>query len=436
MKPTPLLSFRCWSNVAGRTKQKALPTMYQVLLVSLVVTGLSACQKPKSSTSETSTTSQTTQTTTVDGKTAVSSAPIANDELQLLSSDVFTAKAERFQPNVSVTGTLQVSEKTAVQSTVNAQVQQVLVDVGHRVQAGQPLVRLDISGSKDQLAQAQADLAGAQAQAKVAASLAQKNKILFEKGFVAQIEYERSLADATAQQEAVKARLAQVNSAKRMAGDTTITAPAGGVIGTRNVQVGQVVAPNQPLMEIINPNKLEFAANVPSEAQSQLSVGQSVPFTVANNPTQFVGQISRIAPQVDPITRQLTIYVAVKPNQDNQSLKAGMFATGRVDYGQLQVGVLLPMSAVTLNSQQTTTASTAISGKNLAKPAQERLQDNQPAAMIWVVGQDHRLRRQPVSIIRRYDDTSQYLVAGIEQGTIVVGAQLSADAAGKKVVVK
>lgn len=66
-------------------------------------------------------------------------------------------------------------------------------------------------------------------------------------------------------------------------------------------------------MEIIDTSQLEFAANVPSEAQDQLQIGQSVPFTVGNNPTNFVGQISRIAPQVDPVTRQLTIFVKVNP---------------------------------------------------------------------------------------------------------------------------
>lgn len=364
--------------------------------------------------------------------TSAPEAALADDEIALIGDDITTAKAERYQPSTTVTGTLQNAEQTAVQSTVNAQVQQVLADVGSAVKQGQPLVILDIADTQNQLAQAEADVASAEAQAKVADTLAQKNKMLLDKGFVAQIEYDRSVADAIAQQQAVVAKRAQLANIKKRFGDTTIKAPSDGVIASRSVDVGQVVAPNQTLMQIVNPDKLEFAANVPSEAQSQLSVGQSVPFSVGrqtDRSTQeaggaslttpstapYVGQISRIAPQVDPTSRQLTIYVAVQPNKD---LRAGMFATGTLSYGQVQTGVLLPATAVRLDSATAAPTTTPQIG------------------MVWVIGQDHRLRHQPVTIIRQDAPTNQYLVSGIEAGTVVTTVPLQPDDAGKRVVVK
>lgn len=41
--------------------------------------------------------------------------------------------------------------------------------------------------------------------------------------------------------------------------------------------------------------------------------------------------------------------MTVKPSQNNRQLRAGMYATGQLDYGQAQVGVLVPMSAVILD---------------------------------------------------------------------------------------
>lgn len=394
------------------------------LFVLMASYGLTACDKTPSTTPD---------------KAAVSAsqpASLSADELALVDSDVITAKAERYQPNVLVTGTLQANQRTAVQSTVNAQVIRVLADVGQAVRQGDALIQLDNRNSQDQVAQARADLAAAQAQARVSTSLAQKNKRLFEQGFVSQIEYERSLAEATAQQEAVKARQAQLNSVQRLSQDTIITAPSAGVVGSRSVNVGQVVAPNQPLMEIIDTSQLEFAANVPSEAQDQLQIGQSVPFTVGNNPTNFVGQISRIAPQVDPVTRQLTIFVKVKPVQNGTTLKAGQFATGHVDYGQIQVGVLVPMSAVSLSPNapaSQTSGSLGLTDKT-ATTASDNAAPN--TGMVWVVGKDKRLSQQSVHIIRRDDANSQYLVEGIEQGTVVVVARLNSNDTGKKVVLK
>lgn len=349
--------------------------------------------------------------------------------IEFLHNDIFTAKAERFQPSVTITGTLQASQKTAVQSTVNAQVRQVLADVGQFVKKGQPLVILDITDSKNQLAQAQADLLASIAQAEVSQKLAQKNKILLEKGFVSQIEYERTLAEATAQAQAVKAKQAQVNSAQKMFGDTTIVAPATGVVGSRNVEIGQVVTPNQPLMEIIDPNHLEFVANIPSEAQSQVRVGQSVAFNIANNDEQFVGQIHRIAPQIDPISRQLPVFITVNAEQHGKLLKAGMFATGTLQFGQMQVGVLVPMSAVTLD--KATPPASQVTATNA------KIDDNQKlSGMVNVIGQDHIIKTQPVQIVRSLDDSGQYLVTGIEQGMVVITIPIKAEQVGKKAVLK
>lgn len=411
------------------------------LVLSLCASTLSACHRNTPTAAE-----ERASISRQQNAANITETALAEDEIALISDDITTAKAERYQPTTTVTGTLQSAEQTTVQSTVNAQVQQVLTDVGAIVEKGQALVILDIADTQNQLAQAEADVAAAEAQANVAETLAQKNKMLLDKGFVAQIEYERSAADATAQQQAVIAKRAQLANIKKRLGDTTIKAPADGVIASRSVDVGQVVAPNQTLMQIINPDKLEFAANVPSEAQNQISIGQSVPFSVGaqadsinqdvsgatlteKSTAPYVGQISRIAPQVDPTSRQLTIYVAVRPDKD---LRAGMFATGTLPYGQVQIGVLLPAAAVRLKTVETTPSASTVSP--IAPPVSPP--SSQSSGMVWVIGQDHRLRHQTVTIIRHDAQTNQYLVSGIEAGTVVTTVPLLPKDAGKRVVVK
>ena len=402
------------------------------LAVASAVMSLSGCQKQQND-NKSPLSTQNTQVTTASATTQ-----IANNEIQLLAADVITAKADRFEPSVTVTGTLQPSDHTVVQSTVNAQVQQVLADVGKTVAKGEPLVRLDISDSKNQLAQAQADVAAAQAQAIVANKLAERNKILLEQGFVSQIEYERSVADSIAQRESIKAKQAQLSSAQKMFGDTTIYAPTTGIVSSRSVNVGQVVTQNQALMEIIDPNKLEFAANVPSEAQTQLQIGQQVPFTISNQTNQYIGQISRISPQVDATTRQLTIYIAVKPSQRNRGLRPGMYATGKLNYGVAQVGVLVPMSAVMLESKALESKALESGAKGAANKSsdQSATSPTLETGTILVVSKDNVITKQPIKVLKHLDDTSQYLIAGIEANTTVIVANLNANDVGKKVVLK
>jgi len=402
------------------------------LAVASAVMSLSGCQKQQND-SKSPFSTQKTQVTTASATTQ-----IANNEIQLLAADVITAKADRFEPSVTVTGTLQPSDHTVVQSTVNAQVQQVLADVGKTVAKGEPLVRLDISDSKNQLAQAQADVAAAQAQAIVANKLAERNKILLEQGFVSQIEYERSVADSIAQRESIKAKQAQLSSAQKMFGDTTIYAPTTGIVSSRSVNVGQVITQNQALMEIIDPNKLEFAANVPSEAQTQLQLGQQVPFTISNQTNQYIGQISRISPQVDAATRQLTIYIAVKPSQRNLGLRPGMYATGKLNYGVAQVGVLVPMSAVMLESKALESRALESGAKGAANKSSDpsATSPTLEAGTILVVSKDNVITKQPIKVLKHLDDTSQYLITGIEPNTTVIVANLNANDVGKKVVLK
>lgn len=401
--------------------------MVVVSVTSLLA--LTACEKATTAKTDTTKKNETTTTTTEKTQT------LAKDEIQLLASDVLTTKTERYQPNTTVTGTLEVANQTKVQAVVNSQANQILVKVGDKVKKGQPLVTLNLEDSKNKLAQAQSDVIAAQAQANVAQSLASRNKVLLDKGFVAEIEYERSLADAKAQQQAVNAKQAQLNIVKKMYGDMTITAPMSGVIASRSIEAGQAVSAGQTLMEIIDPSQLEFAANVPSEAQGQVAIGQSVPFTVNNNNTKFVGQVSRIAPQVDASTRQMLIYVKVNPSENTDQLRAGMFATGTIDYGQIQVGILVPSNAVMLDDNAKSDAKSdgkATSATTNIKPTNA----NNQKGYVWLINQEQRFVRQPVEIIKRYDDTNQYLISGVNMGSLVVLVPLPADAVGKKAVIK
>lgn len=191
-------------------------------------------------------------------------------------------------------------------------------------------------------------------------------------------------------------------------------------------------------MEIIDPNKLEFAANVPSEAQTQLQIGQQVPFTISNQTNQYIGQISRISPQVDAATRQLTIYIAVKPSQHNRGLRPGMYATGKLNYGVAQVGVLVPMSAVMLESKALESKALESGAKGAANKSsdQSATSPTLETGTILVVSKDNVITKQPIKVLKHLDDTSQYLIAGIEANTTVIVANLNANDVGKKVVLK
>src|SRR6185295_884859 len=149
---------------------------------------------------------------------------------------------------------------------------------------------------------------------------------------------EAQLADA-------KSRLA---SAERQLGDAIIHAPIGGIVSKKSVNVGDVVSPGTELFTVIDPSSMRLEAAVPSEDLSQLKIGAPVEFTVRGYDQTFAGRIERMAPQADPTTRQVAMFVTI-PNVGGR-LVAGLFAEGRV-VAQSASGLTVPVNAVNTTTQ-------------------------------------------------------------------------------------
>lgn len=99
-----------------------------------------------------------------------------------------------------------------------------------------------------------------------------------------------------------------------------------------------------------------------------------------------------------------------------------MIATGRVNYGQIAVGTIVP--------------ELAIHDADLSALKRPPYQPITPlTANVWIVKQDQRLTRQPVEIIEYNPDTEQYLIAGVNNDSLICLADLPVESAGKKVVI-
>lgn len=326
-------------------------------------------------------------------------------EIELAPADIVLAESRTLSPSTAVSGSLQAVRSTSVQPQGAATVLSVLAEDGDRVRRGEPLVTLNTQDSQSRLAQAEANLAGANAQLILARSVRDRNAQLYNKGFVSQMEYERSAADASAQQESVKAQQAMVAISRKAVSDAVIRAPLDGVVSSRRVEPGQTVSPGQSLMEIIDPSLLELKATAPAQAQSMLHVGQQVVFSVQGLEGQtFTGQINRVNPMADMMSRTLTFYARV--NNPNNVLRAGLFAEGVLQHGQPQAGVALPIQAIQGNA------------------ADQRF--------VWVV-RDNKLTKQNVTI-RSEDPVSGWaLVSDVKAGETVAKLALAEGARGRTV---
>ena len=220
---------------------------------------------------------------------------------------------------------------------------QVSVEEGQTVRRGDLLGRIETRTLDDARQSATSALRSAENQLAVARREVERTETLVKAGALAARDLDvarNTVTSAEAQLADAKSRLA---SAERQLGDTVLRSPINGVISSRAVNAGDVVSVGTELFTIIDPSSMRLEASVPSDDLSRLKVGARVEFSVRGYDQQFEGRIQRIAPQADPTTRQVPIYVSI-PNVGGR-LVAGLFAEGRV-VSERADGLVVPANAV------------------------------------------------------------------------------------------
>ncbi len=201
----------------------------------------------------------------------------------------------------------------------------------------------------------------------------------------------------------------------------TVRASFSGRVEKLYIKNEQKVEARQPLLKLSDETELHFIATLPIDAESQISVGQTVNFTAEGLIDEFTGQVSKLTTTQQP--KQLLVAVNVVDNEvSRHQIRPDMKVTGRVDYGQIQVGTTVPKRA--LHNVDLTM---------LHKPPYKPLRPL--IANVWIIKQDQRLTRQPVEVVEYDPLTKQYLIAGITNDSLICLANLPVESEGKKAVV-
>jgi RND family efflux transporter MFP subunit len=150
--------------------------------------------------------------------------------------------------------------------------------------------------------------------------------------------------DLAGAQAAVDAAQAQLDIAQLALSETTVVAPVDGVISDRLVSLGALVNPQTPLVTLVPP-ALELVVNVEENKLGQVTPGQPAQLSVAAFPTQtFTGTVTSISPTVD--TKSRTAAVRIQPADNDNKLRAGMFARLNIVTGQKQNALVVPLTSI------------------------------------------------------------------------------------------
>jgi RND family efflux transporter MFP subunit len=288
----------------------------------------------------------------------------------------------------------------AVIPKMSGTLQQVAVDIGDRVSAGQLVAVQDRRELDAQTDAAEAAVAVARAgleQSDAALANAKlefdRSTNLFQKGALAKQRLDASetaLRSATAARSLSAATLQQVEAslrrAKEVRRDATLTAPTSGVVVERNFDQGALVGPgdSKGIVVVADIGEMKLEAGVSELEAGRLLVGMPAVVSVQARPGQsWLGRVVAVAPEVDGRNRHFRIEVRVR--NPKGELLSGMYATARIETGRIAGATLIPRDAVATRNG-TRVAYRVANGVVSAVPVHEGLGDDTHVAILSGLG--------------------------------------------------
>jgi membrane fusion protein, multidrug efflux system len=242
-----------------------------------------------------------------------------------------------------ISGELRAAREATIRAELGGSVTEVAVEEGQAVRVGTLLGRIDPKTLEDTRLSAASTVRSAENQLAVAQREQERMEKLVAAGAIAARELDVARNNVTAAEAQLADAKARLVSTNKQLGDAILRSPINGVLARRSVNRGDIVTVGSELFVVIDPSSMRLEASVPSESLGELKIGSTVDFEVRGYDQRFQGRIERIAPQADPTTRQVPIYVAI-PNSTGR-LVAGLYAEGRV-ITQTAEGLVVPVNAV------------------------------------------------------------------------------------------
>ena len=227
-------------------------------------------------------------------------------------------------------------------------------DIGATVKQGALLAEIASPEVDQQLAQAEADLNTAKANANNAHIQADRYKGLVTSNAVSQQDTDTFVNQAASTSAQVKSAEANVQRLKELVAFEKVYAPFTGVVTARRVDIGQLInagaGTDTELFHMQAVQTLRVYTNLPGIFSSSAKRGETIDLTFAEHPGRsFQGKLVRTSDAIDPASRTLLVEVDV----DNRKgeLLAGTLAQVHFKIDSLAQAYILPVSALIFRNE-------------------------------------------------------------------------------------
>jgi len=229
-------------------------------------------------------------------------------------------------------------------------------DIGARVKKGQLLAEIDTPEVDQQLSQARADLATAEANLKLSQITAERYQGLLKTESVSQQDSDNATGDYAAKKAVVDSAHANVKRLQELQSFEKVYAPFDGVITARNTDVGYLIdsgssgGSKAELFHIASPNRLRVYVNVPQVYSPVAKPGLKADLVLQEYPgRRFPGTLVRTADAIDQSTR--TLLVEIDVNNPTGELLSGAYAEVHIKLPGSVSSFIIPVNTMLFRSE-------------------------------------------------------------------------------------
>ena len=268
--------------------------------------------------------------------------------------DVLTLAPGAASTALTLPGNVQAFYDAPIHARVSGYLKQWYQDIGAHVKAGQVLATIDTPELDQQLAQAKADLATAQANLSLAQVTSKRWQHLLTEDAVSPQEADEKSGDMAAKTALVNAARADVDRLMALESFKNIVAPFDGVVTSRKTDIGALISAGgdsgPELFTVADVHKLRVYVRVPQSFSADIKPGMTASLSVPEYPGQsFTASLDSTADAVNDQSGTLLVELAL----DNASgtLKPGDYAEVHFKLPQGAASVQVPASALIFRQQ-------------------------------------------------------------------------------------
>lgn len=270
---------------------------------------------------------------------SATTAKAATDAGNPIAVDVARVASARLVDDINAVGSIRSNESVVVRPEISGRIVKLNFSDGQQVKKGQLLIAFDATVNQAEVQQAKAELGIARANFERTADLARQK-------FMSDRARDESLANVQVLE--AKLALAQARLSK-----LEIRAPFSGVVGIRNVSIGDYVKDGTDLINLEDISSVKVDFRVPEKYSDVIRKGQALEVTVDALPGKpFRAKVDAVDPQVDSAGRSALLRGRI--DNPEGRLKPGMFARVKLILAERDNALVVPEEAIVPQGGKTT----------------------------------------------------------------------------------